>query len=116
MDKAATETLGELAALRQTWLTLAPNIELAETLRKNSAADPALVAEPRVRALVRWLDNHERDIVALKTLVDAAEDPALDLSLSEAQVARLAAEKLADTLQQGRDDADSISGSSSLSS
>ena len=97
------EARQELAALKQAWATLAPNIKQAEEIRQHAAANPDLLSEARSDALVRWLDTFERDIVALKTLVAAADDPSVHLSVDEIRLARRAAEKLLATLQRERE-------------
>jgi hypothetical protein len=96
-------TAKELATLKQTWETLAPNIEQAVDIRQRATAKPDLLADARADALVRWLDAFERDIVALKTLVSAADDPAVHLSPDDIQLARRASEKLLDALQKERE-------------
>jgi hypothetical protein len=103
MDQTATEAAQELAILKQIWTALAPNIQQAEAIRQQATGNPDLLADPRSDALVRWLDTFERDIVALKTLVAAADDPAVHLSLDEVQLARRASEKLLKTLQHERE-------------
>lgn len=97
------EATQELAALKQTWETLAPNIEQARQIRQHAAANPALLSEGRSDALVRWLDTFERDIIALETLITAAESPGVQLSVDEIRLARRASEKLLATLQRERE-------------
>jgi hypothetical protein len=102
-DLSVSELERELAALKQSWATLAPNIEQAREIRAQAAKNPELLKEdPRSDALVRWLDTFERDVVALETLYDAATDPSFRLPLEDVRLARQGTDKLLEALEKER--------------
>jgi hypothetical protein len=92
----------ERAAFEQAWQTLGPSLDEARTARQSAAENPAVLSEPRNRALVRWFDTFETQLVALQNLHNAVADGTVELPVEDVRFARENAERLVDALQQAR--------------
>lgn len=88
------------AALQQAWTVLAPDIKQAQEIKDSSVRHPGLLDNSRNQALLRWLDQYGREILALKTLYDAEVDPSYTLRPDNLHAARRGAEKLLDALKE----------------
>jgi hypothetical protein len=94
-----SESERQLAALEQTWRALEPMIQQARQVKSLAPEKPELLQDPRNNALVRWLDAYPREIVALETLYDAAEDPLFHLRHDNVLLAKEAADRLLAVVQ-----------------
>lgn len=98
----STEVGKERAAFDQTWQALEPNLEAARNVRKRALENPEVLNDPGNRALVRWLDAFERQLIALENFRKVTAEGSLELPVEDVRFVRENADELLGALQQAR--------------